>query len=97
MSPKVVYHDRCKENEAYLEGVEVGVAVKVHLRRDPLPRTLVLLVKTHEEHGIDRVDNRVANSARVCKVCALLADGVVLVVTHSVALYSTVSGGLLRL
>jgi hypothetical protein len=47
----------------YLEGVEGCVSVEGELRLNPSPCAVVLGFKAHEEHGVDRVNNGVANPA----------------------------------
>ena len=70
----------------HLERVEVAVAAEVHLVRDPVARTLVLCVETHEEHRVERVDDRVADATCLRQVGALAADRVVLVRAHRIPL-----------
>ena len=69
-----------------LECVEITIPVQVHLRSDPLPCALVLLIKAHEEHSVNRVYDGVTNSAGLREIRALVAERVVFIVPHSIAL-----------
>ena len=75
-----------ERGETDLEGVEVSVPVKIHLGGYPLAGTLVFFIETHEQHGVYRVDDSVADTARLGEVRARVADGVILVVAHCIAL-----------
>ncbi len=69
-----------------LESVEFRVPVKRHLRLYPLARTRVLVMKAHKQHGVDGIDNGVADASSLRQVGALVADGMVLIVAHGVPL-----------
>ena len=75
-----------QKKDANLERVVVSVALKSHLVSDPAARALVFRVKPHEEHRVERVDDRVADPARFAEVGALATDRVVLVCAHRVPL-----------
>jgi UPF0716 family protein affecting phage T7 exclusion len=62
------------------------VSLKTQLLLHPGARSSVLGVEAHEEHGVEGVDNGVADAAAGAEVGAAVGDGVILIVAEGVLL-----------
>jgi hypothetical protein len=83
-------------NNAYLECIEAStlpISVKTQVIPYPVTRPRVLLMETHEQHGIYGIHNGVPDATRGRKVGASVTDGMVLVRAHCVAFYDEIKKG----
>jgi hypothetical protein len=53
---------------------------------NPTARTEIFAIESHKEHRVYRIDDGIADSARLCEVGAFVTDWVVFVSAHSVSL-----------
>lgn len=70
----------------HLKGIEIIVPVQRHLVGNPLQSAGMLITKTHQQHGVDRVYYGVPNPTGLSQITSCPTDGMILVVTHGIPL-----------
>ena len=71
----------------HLESVILPIAVERQLVLNPLACATILLRQAHNEHCIERIDYGIADTASGGQKGTTLADRVILIHTHSIALW----------
>jgi hypothetical protein len=75
-----------KNTDGSLERVEISIAVKVKVVLAPLGGTVVLVLETHDQQRVKRVDNCVSDSTDIREVGTTTRNGVKLVLAPSTLL-----------
>jgi hypothetical protein len=71
--------------DKYLKCAEMPVAVEGEMLLHPFLRALVLGVETHEKHGVNGVDDGIADASAAAEVRTAVTDRMIFVVSECIS------------